>query len=463
MEHKEAEHIGEFFFSEMAGKGIDPQKQWDEIFSGWIAKIEQEKQSLNLFELKLWLEALEEFCSSTYLEKLVFRHQSDPECNYDFHVLTFHLVSGRITALLKELDFKKDKYFINFEEFIVDKVLEESMNQPFAYLRELYAPESWFNSFRIFLHNFKNITAEILRNDAVSQRAFTAIKKLYHKELIGNPILLTLLKKQFIPQMDKIFQPDISRIFSAIKDKNLKKVLGIFFVLAFRVLKINSFIEANISRSKNLEMAVPLVLALRKNVGHIMAYCEGTVAKSLTDSGKEEKALKEVLAVFKNLELESKKIFEGEFALYFSPLTNKNRKRKLLKNVVVISEMAVQELIEKVARLFAPEISGAAIFENYISRKQKSIEVKKKLIKLHTKIGDYFAHKGSLAASEISSDINQFMETDLNYLLYKDWNEFLSHAAGLNRASAPAEFDPALRAFYTFLTKTLKEIVSEKK
>ena len=135
----------------------------------------------------------------------------------------------------------------------------------------------------------------------------------------------------------------------------------------------------------------------------------------------------------------------------------------MIQNIVIIAEVAVQELIETVARLFKPGISGSSIFENYVSRKQKSIEVKKKLIRLHTKINDYFTRKGSIAPSEIFFDINQFMETDLNYLLYKDWNEFLSYYDNLNRTNFSAEFEPTLRAFHSFLTRVLKEIVSEKK
>ena len=149
--------------------------------------------------------------------------------------------------------------------------------------------------------------------------------------------------------------------------------------------------------------------------------------------------------------------------MYFDADTNKIKKRKMIQNIVIITEMAIQEMIESVARLFKPEISGSSIFENYVSRRQKSIEVKKKLIKLHTKINDYFSNKGSIAPSEIFFDINQFMETDLNYLLYKDWNEFLSFYDNLSRTNFSIEFEPTLRAFHSFLTRVLREIVSDKK
>jgi hypothetical protein len=55
------------------------------------------------------------------------------------------------------------------------------------------------------------------------------------------------------------------------------------------------------------------------------------------------------------------------------------------------------------------------------------------------------------------------MESDLNYLLYKDWNEFLGYTDNLSRTNFSADFEPTLRSFHSFLTRVLKEIVSEKK
>jgi hypothetical protein len=185
MEKREVENIGDFFSKESSAQ--TPEKKWEEIFSGWIDKIDQEKMMLNLFELKLWFESIEEFNSSTYLENLVFKFPQPGERNYEFYVFGLHQASGRITALLKELDFKKDTYFLNFEEYVVEKMLEQSMEKSFPNLKELYSPESWFYSFRIFLQSYRNLLGEILRLDQVSQRAYLAMRKLYHRELLGNP------------------------------------------------------------------------------------------------------------------------------------------------------------------------------------------------------------------------------------------------------------------------------------
>lgn len=463
MEKKELENIGEFFSKENGVVALPPEKKWEEIFTGWIDKIDQEKMMLDLFELKLWLESIEEFNSSSYLEDLTFKFHAPADRNYEFYVFSLYQVTARITALLKELDFKKDKYFLNFEEFIVDKILEGNMEKTFPNLKELYSPESWFYSFRIFLQSFRTLLGEILRIDSVSQQGYLSIKKLYHRELLNNPILISLLKKQFIPRMDKIYQPDISGIISACKEKNIRKNLGIFFILSFRILKINNFIELNLNKNKYLDMTIPLILLLKKNMEALIAFNDSSLWQSLQADPELKKELDAVGTIFKNLKMEFKKICEGELPLYFDANTNKVKKRKMIQNIVIISEVAIQELIESVARLFKPEISGSSIFENYVSRKQKSIEVKKKLIKLHTKINDYFSNKGSIAPSEIFFDINLFMETDLNYLLYKDWNEFLSFYDNLSRTNFSIEFEPTMRAFHAFLTRVLKEIVSEKK
>jgi len=461
MEKRDVENIGDFFSKESGS--LTPEKKWEEIFSGWIDKIDQEKMMLNLFELKLWFESIEESNSSTYLENLVFKFHAPGERNYEFYVFSLYQASGRITALLKELDFKKDTFFLNFEEYVVEKMLEQNMDKSLPNLKELYSPESWFYSFRIFLQSFRNLLSEILRLDQVSQRAYLSMKKLYHRELLGNPILVSLLKKQFITKMDKIYQPDISGIIAACGDKNIRKNLGIFFVLSFRILKINNFIELNLDKSKYMDMTVPLVLSLKKNMEDLIGFDDSALWQSLQSDPELKKKLGPVGDVFRNLKLEFRKIWEGELPLYFSSESNKIKKRQMIQNIVVITEVAVQELIETVAKLFKPSLSGSSIFEKYVSRRQKSLEVKKKLVRLHTKINDYFAQKGGIAPSEIFFDINQFMETDLNYLLYKDWNEFLSLYDNLSRSNLSSEFEPTLHAFHAFLTRVLKEIVSEKK
>ena len=181
MEKKELENIGEFFSKKNSADTPSPETKWEDIFSSWINKIDQEKMMLDLFELKLWLESIEEFNSSAYLENLTFKFHAPADRNYEFYVFSLSQVTAKITALLKELDFKKDAYFLNFEEFIVDKILEGNMEKSFPNLKELYSPESWFYSFRIFLQSFRTLLGEILRIDIVSQRGYLSIKKLYHR------------------------------------------------------------------------------------------------------------------------------------------------------------------------------------------------------------------------------------------------------------------------------------------
>ena len=279
-----------FFQRRAARSSLPAEKKWEEIFSGWIDKIDQEKMMLDLFELKLWLESIEEFNSSAYLENLIFKFQSQADRNYEFYVFSLNQVTGRITALLKELDFKKDKYFLNFEEFIVDKILEGNMEKTFPNLKELYSPESWFYSFRIFLQSFRTLLGEILRVDIRSRSGATwRSRNCTTASCSNNPILISLLKKQFIPRMDKIYQPDISGIISACKDKNIRKNLGIFFILSFRILKISNFIELNLNKNKYLDMTIPLILSLKKNMEAIIDFNESALWQNLqSDPGAEK-------------------------------------------------------------------------------------------------------------------------------------------------------------------------------
>ncbi|MCP4214961.1 MAG: hypothetical protein GY765_09900, partial [bacterium] len=212
MENKEIK-ISEFFSKEQSD--LTPEQKWAHIFEGWINTIDEKKLMSNLSELKVWLEGLEAFFSSSYLDELIFKHQTSNSRDYEFYVSTFHQVMGKIIGHLRDLDFQKDKYLLNFEEFIVEKIFENyATATQFPYLKDIYSPESWFYSLRTFLQNLKTLVSELLKGGTIPQKTFYSLRKLYRKELVTNSIIVSLLKGNFIPKMDKIFQQDICDIIS---------------------------------------------------------------------------------------------------------------------------------------------------------------------------------------------------------------------------------------------------------
>lgn len=463
MENKDIKNISDFFSKE--SPELTPEQKWNLVFDGWIDKIDEKKLMPNLFELKTWFESLEEFFSSTYLENLAFKYQTTNTRDYEFYFVTFTHVVTKIIGHLKDLDFEKDKYLLNFEEFIVEKIFEEyatSVTKRFPYLKDIYSPSSWFYSLRIFLQSIRNLVFELTRSNPVSQKAFFSLRKLYRKEFMSNSIIVSLLKGNFIPKMDKVYQQDICDIISDREDKKLKREIGIFFIFAFRIMKLNNFIEQNLNINRNISLTIPLILLLKKQIENILSFYDSVLKQSLGECFNKEEEMQKIDKIFQDLRLEYQKIYEGEFSYYFDAESEKINRRKLLKNIIIISDFAIQDMIESVAKLFKPEISGNSIFENYTSRAEKASEVKEKLAKLHTKINNYFSEKGKITPADIFFDINQFIETDLNYLLFKDWNEFLDHYNKLVRTDFSPEFKTNLRAFHSFITKILKEMVDKK-
>ncbi len=461
MPNKEIKDIDDYFTSEE--QDVSPKDKWDNIFSAWINKIEERKLSLTLFELKLWIESLEEFFKSEYLETLTSEFDGINTRNYKFHTHILAQICTKLINHLKQLDFEKDPLYINFEEFIVVNVISKQLTKELSHSKANTTPESWFNSTKLFLQNFKIIITEILKNDIISLKTYTSIRKLYHKEIARNPIIVSLLDKKFIPKIDKTYQKDISNIISSLDNKSLKRDLGIFFILAFRIAKINNFIETNLNKTRNKSIIIPLIVFLKKSMSDIIFFYKEILLPQLTDHITEENKKTIARTAVTDLELEYKKIFEGEFPFYFSNKNDKLNKRKLLKNVIIISDIAIQEFVESIVRIFIPDISGNSIFSNYTSRKQKSIALKSKLTKLHTKINDYFSNKSNITPSDIFFDINIFIETDLNYLLYKDWNEFLKYYNNLINTNFSAEFEINLRSFHSFITNILKEMLNNNK
>ena len=460
MPDKDIKNIEEFFPGGVPGQ--TPEEKWDSIFYGWINRIGQKDLTLNLFELKMWLEGLEAFFTSTYLEKMMFRYVAPNQRNYEFYISTFNQIAGRIITHLKELDFKKDKYTLNFEEFIVESILESYMVKSLPYLRDVYMPESWFYSLRIFLQNIVTLSSELIKVDRIPQKTFSSFKKLYHKELISNPIIISLLRRRFIPKMDKIFQPDISNIISTIRNKELKKHLGVFFVFSYRILRINNFIELNLKKVRDIDITIPLVLTLKRNLENLFSFFEKYLEKSMKEALKEGDQLDNVLKAYTELRQEYKKIFDGELPHFFSG-DGKQNKRKIIKNIVLISDFAIQEMIETIAQVFKPEISGSNIFEKYISRKEQFMDLKKRLSKISQKLNDYFKKKKNISQADILFDLNLFIENDVNYLSFNEWNKFISYYENLIKINFSSEFDLNLKSFHTFISSIIEGKPGSKK
>lgn len=460
MESKDIKNISEFFSEE--SPDLSAEQKWDLVFNGWIKKLDEKKLLSSLFELKLWFDSVEELFISSYMEDIFFKGQPTNTRNYEYHMVVFSHVLGKIVSLLKDLDFEKDRYLLNFEEFIVEKILENYTPKVFPNIKDIYSPESWFYSLRIFLQNLKHITLELTKTENTSAKTFAAVRKLYRKELMGNSLIISLMKGNFIPRMDKIYQQDICDIINDTEEKELKKHIGVFFIFSFRIMRLINFAEYNLNKARNVDLIIPLILLLKRKLDGIFSFYESVLKESFRALYKSDKEFQRVEKIFKSLELEYKKIFTGEFPFFYDEKNEKISGRKMLKNIIIISDFAIKELIESVARLFKPEISGSNIFENYTSRAQKASEVKEKLVKLHTKINDFFSQKLKINPADIFYDINQFIETDLNYLLFKDWNEFLNYYNKLVRTDFSPEFRLNLKAFHSFITKILKEIVEKK-
>ena len=194
----------------------------------------------------------------------------------------------------------------------------------------------------------------------------------------------------------------------------------------------------------------------------MVSFYENVLSKTIEKTLNKEKECLKLDKAFTSLKFEYKKIYSGELPYYFEVSNEKINKRKLLKNVAVISDFAAQHLIESVAQFFKPEINGKRIFGDFISRDQMVSEVKKKLETLYAKISNYLSQKGEISSADIFFDINLFMETDLTYLLYKDWTEFLKFYDDLVGSDFTPEFKNTLRGFQSFIARILKEIAEFK-
>lgn len=450
MDHKDLQDIHAFFPDNP--QQPSPEATWDSIFGGWIRTLEEEQRLLSLFEMKLWFEGLEYFLSPQ-METLFFQDQPQSLRDYAFHTATLQQVMGRLISRLKELDFKKDRYLMNFEEFIVDRILESATNRPFPLVPNSHSPESWFYSLRLFLRNLRTLATEVQKNGRISYRTFLAVKKIYHKEVLSNPFILTLLKKPLIPRLDKIYHSAINSLIHQIDNRDLKRPAALFYVSSFRTLKICNYLDAYTLKNKPHELLLPLALTLLGQLESTLGSFSRSLKPAFLAHRPDEDLGRRLDKLQNQLEDDYKKMRLGDIPLTLGDPGDRMGKRKIFRNIVILTETTLQHAITELSHILDPSVDVEKLFENRRSRCGSAQTVRRRIQKLIESMREQLEHPKSLSRSDVLYELSHFMETDLHLLYYKDWTQFADYVMALQKAQLSDEFMATLRSFLVFMNQ----------
>jgi hypothetical protein len=344
------------------------------------------------------LSSLDEFFTSSYLEEIVFKFQKNDTRDYHFFLNTFHQICARLIHLLKALDIKKDQYLINFEEFIVERILESYPTKNLTYLKERSTPESWFYSLRLFLQSLRNLTGELTHNNEVSQRTYMSCRRLFHRELTNNPIILSLMKKRLIPKLDKVYQPEYIGHINSLSDKNQKKQLGLFFIFSFRIMRSSTSWSRHSTRPDTSTRPFPSFSLSRRAVTASPPSSSSTSKKHWIGAHRRHTQQSAVFqsGAEKNIQIRTEPVFRCQL--------RKNQPQKTDQEYRDYKPTTSERDDRVSSRLFQ-SFFRSHHFENYVSRKQKASQSKEAHVSAQQNQRSFF-NKSRVTSADIIFDLN---------------------------------------------------------
>jgi len=154
--------------------------------------------------------------------------------------------------------------------------------------------------------------------------------------------------------------------------------------------------------------------------------------------------------------LELKKVINTEL-LDISVSRQADNIRARVENSHGILKDCFQQSVVQLAQAFA-EVSGKDIFGDFTAKLEQSVHLRDGLARLVKAIREFETRRDEAAATAMKQEISSFYDTNMKYLMYRDWSGFeLFFIEILKCTSLPALQQIAHR-FETFLMTLFREV-----
>jgi hypothetical protein len=186
----------------------------------------------------------------------------------------------------------------------------------------------------------------------------------------------------------------------------------------------------------------------------LLSYLERRVVKGLDP----ERPLAQVCDSFVYcLPLELKKVLNTEL-LDLSVARQADSIRARVENSHGILRDCFQQSVVQLAQVFDPQVEGQEVFPDFTAKLEQSLRVREGLLLLIRALRRFQARRDDESAMEMKDEISSFYDSNMKYLMYRDWAGFeLFFIEILKCSSLPALVQIGHR-FETFLMTLFREI-----
>jgi hypothetical protein len=421
----------------------------------WLEQVQENGRTRDLFELEMWLRSFERFfrvknqpLSEKETRQLALRSWSEELRLVDNILLrTVQLC----TSILTEEQVNQAR----FGQYVETYLKKDDVKDPYVEkLLRQSSPEAALTLLRESLEDLHQLLRDMVKLSRLPFASFNAVGKILYREIRRSHLLAMLLDKKFKPVHDHIRIPAIAAAIRVIENPVQRRQAAKVFLEFFRLLHYLEFADPAQIPEDSLKNAILVFSLITSETRLLLGYLEQRVLRGLDP----ESPLYQMYDSFVySLPFELKKVISTEL-MDISVTRQTETIRTRVENSHGILKDCFQQCVVQLATHFEPAIAGLDIFPAFTARLEHSIRLRDHLGALVTMVRTFQARKEGASAAAMKEAISRFYDTDMKYLMYRDWSGFeLFFIEILKSNSLPALLQIAHR-FETFLMTLYREV-----
>jgi hypothetical protein len=421
----------------------------------WMDQVVAAGRTRELFELEMWLRAFERFfriknqpLSEREAKHLALRNWSE-------ELRLVDNVARRAVQLCTAILTEDHVNLTHFDKYVEGYLKKDDAVDPYVekLLRQA-SPEAGLTLLRDALEDLHVLLTDLVRLSRIPYATFTAVGRILYREIRRSYLLALVIDRKFKPIHDRITNPAVSAIIRSIPEAAARRQAAKIFLELFRLLHYLEFADPERVSEEDLKNTVLVFALITSETRLLLAYIERRVLRNVHP----ESRLHEIYdSLVYSLPFEMKKVISTEL-VDISVARQPDIVRARVENSHGILKDCFQQSLVQLAQVFDPLVQGRDIFEDFTAKFEQSVELREQLARLVHVVREFQAHRDDLTAGEMKEAISRFYDTDMKYLMYRDWSGFELFFIEILKCPSLSALLQISHRFDTFLSTLHREV-----
>jgi hypothetical protein len=421
----------------------------------WMDEVVSSGKTRELFELEMWLRAFERFfrvknqpLSEREAKHLALRNWSE-------ELRLVDNVARRAVQLCTAILTEDQVNLTRFDKYVEGYLKKDDTVDPYVekLLRQA-SPEAGLTLLRDALEDLHVLLTDLVRLSRIPYATFTAVGRILYREIRRSTLLALLIDRKFKPIHDRITNPAVGAIVRGIHESGARRQAAKVFLELFRLLHYLEFADPERVAEDELKNTILVFALITSEARLLLAYIERHVLKTVDP----ESRLHEIYDSFVySLPFEMKKVISTEL-VDISVARQPDIVRARVENSHGILKDCFQQSLVQLAQAFDPIIQGRDIFGDFTAKFEQSVELREQLGRLVHFVREFQAHRDETTAADMKEAISRFYDTDMKYLMYRDWSGFELFFIEILKCPSLSALLQISHRFETFLSTLHREV-----